>query len=117
LIATATTAHAAAKLLNYAATHSDATILYHASNMVLYLHSNASYLLASKACSRAGGHFFLSDNPPDPKQAPSQQPSHNGPVHTTCQIMRKVLASAAKAKIGALFLNGQEALPIPITLH
>ncbi len=30
--------------------------------------------------------------------------------------MHNVLASAAKAKIGALFLNGQEALPIRVTL-
>jgi hypothetical protein len=114
--ATATTAHAAVKLLNYAATHPDATIRYHASDMVLYLHSDASYLSATKARSRASGHFFLSDNPPDPKQAPREQPTRNGPVHTTCQIMRNVLASAAEAKIGALFLNGQEALPIRVTL-
>jgi hypothetical protein len=84
--------------------------------MVLYLHSDASYLSASKAVSRAGGHFFLSDTPSDPKQAPRTQPTQNGPVHTTCQIMRNVLASTAEADIGALFLNGQEALPICVTL-
>jgi hypothetical protein len=114
--ATATTSHAVVKLLNYAATHPDAAIRYHASDMVLYLHSDASYLSASKVRSRAGGHFFLSDTPSDPKQAPRTQPSQNGPVHTTCQIMRNVLASAAEAKIGALFVNGQEALPIRVTL-
>jgi hypothetical protein len=85
--------------------------------MVLYLHSDASYLSASKARSGAGGHFFLSDIPSDPKQARRTQPTPNGPVHTTCQIMRNVLASAAEAEIGALFLNGQEALPIRITLN
>jgi hypothetical protein len=114
--ATATTSHAVVKLLNYAATHPDAAIRYHASDMVLYLHSDASYLSASKVRSRAGGHFFLSDTPSDPKQAPRTQPTQNGPVHTTCQIMRNVLASAAEAKIGALFLNGQEAQPIRFTL-
>jgi hypothetical protein len=31
--------------------------------------------------------------------------------------MRNLLASAAEANIGALFLNGQEALPICITLN
>jgi hypothetical protein len=105
--ATATTAHA----------HPDATIQYHASDMVLYLHSDASYLLATKARSRAGGHFFLSDNPLDPKQAPREQHTRYSPVHTTCQIMRNVLASAAEAEIGALFLNGQEAQPIRVTLN
>jgi hypothetical protein len=85
--------------------------------MVLYLHSNTSYLLASKAPSRAGGHFFLSNTLSNPKQAPRTQPTQNGPVHTTCQIMRNVLASTAEAKIGALFLNGQKALPICVTLN
>jgi hypothetical protein len=62
--AAATTAHAVVKLLNYTTEHPDATIQYNASDMVLYLHSNASYLSATKACSRAGGHF-LSGNPLD----------------------------------------------------
>jgi hypothetical protein len=73
-------------------------------------------LSATKARSGAGGHFFVSDNPPDSKQAPREQPTCNGPVHTTCQIMRNVLASPAEVKIGALFLKEQEALPIQVTL-
>jgi hypothetical protein len=48
------------QFLDYAATHPDAIITYHASNMVLAGHSNALYLLESKARSRAGGHFFMS---------------------------------------------------------
>jgi hypothetical protein len=114
--ATATTANAVVKLLNYVATHPDATIRYRRSDMVLYLHSDASYLSVSKARSRAGGHFFLIDMPPDPTKPPLKPPTNNGPLHTTCQIMRNVLASAAEAEIGALFLNGQEALPIRVTL-
>jgi hypothetical protein len=62
-------------------------------------------LIGQQSASRAGGHFFLSDTPSDPKQAARIQPTRNGPVHTTCQIMRNVLASAAEAEIGALFLN------------
>jgi len=34
--------------LNYCATHPNATICYHASNMVLWTHSNESYLTTSK---------------------------------------------------------------------
>jgi hypothetical protein len=48
-------------LLNYAASNPDAKIMYTASNMVLHIHSNNSYLSEPKARSRAGGHFFLSD--------------------------------------------------------
>jgi hypothetical protein len=38
----------------------DAALSYHARDMVLAVHSNASYLSKPKAHSRAGGHFFLS---------------------------------------------------------
>jgi hypothetical protein len=48
------------QFLDYAATHPDAILTYHASDMVLAGHSNASYLSESKARSRAGGHFFMS---------------------------------------------------------
>ncbi len=47
------------QLLNYLATQEDAMLSYQASNMVLAVHSNASYLSKPKACSRAEGHFFL----------------------------------------------------------
>ena len=43
--------------LDYAASHPDTVSTYRASNMVLALHSDASYLSEPKARSRAGGHF------------------------------------------------------------
>ena len=55
--ATENTAEAVVKLLKYAATHPNATICYHTSNMILYTHSAASYLSVLKARSRAGSHF------------------------------------------------------------
>jgi hypothetical protein len=59
------------QLLDCLATHSDATIQFYASDMVMNIHSDASYLSESKACSRACGHFFVWDgnwltaNPPN----------------------------------------------------
>jgi hypothetical protein len=47
------------QLLDYLATQEDAVPSYHASNMVLAVHSYACYLSEPKAQSRAGGHFFL----------------------------------------------------------
>ena len=38
---TATTMNAAIQLLNYAATHPEATIRFHASDMILHIHSDA----------------------------------------------------------------------------
>jgi hypothetical protein len=47
------------QLLDYLATHPDATIRFPASDMILNIHSDASYLLAANAHSRACGHFFM----------------------------------------------------------
>ena len=54
------------QFLDYATTHPDAIIMYHASYMVLSAHSDTSYLSESKARSRAGGHFFMSNDSPIP---------------------------------------------------
>jgi hypothetical protein len=85
-------------------THPDAIIRYHASDMILSIHSDVSYLSAPKACSQAGGYFFLGSIPHngDPVKL-------NGAIHTTCAILKLVAASAAEEELGALFLNVQEA--------
>jgi hypothetical protein len=57
---------AADQLLDYLATHPDATIRYHASDMILHIHSDASYLSVSHSRSRFGGLFYCGDNPPPP---------------------------------------------------
>ena len=49
-------------IMDYCHTHSDATIRYCSSQMQLHIHIDASYLSLSKAKSRVGGHFFLSDH-------------------------------------------------------
>jgi hypothetical protein len=56
--AIAKTQAATNQLLDYLATHPDATIRYHASDMVLHIHSDASYLSVSNARSHLGGLFF-----------------------------------------------------------
>jgi hypothetical protein len=53
------------QFLDYMWTHPDAIIWYRASDMVLNVHSDASYLSAPKAHSRAGGYFFLGSIPHD----------------------------------------------------
>jgi hypothetical protein len=53
------------QLLDYLATHPDATIRYHASYMILHIHSDASYLSVSHARSRLGVLFFCGEKPPE----------------------------------------------------
>ena len=96
------------KLLDYVASHPDAILTYKASNMILNVHSDVSYLTEPKARSRAGGHFFLSDNTKDP--------TNNGVVLNIAKIMKSVMSSAAEAEIGALFLNSRQAIPARRTL-
>jgi hypothetical protein len=62
--ATEKTQAATNKVLAYLATHPYATIRYHASDMILHIHSDASYLSVSNARSRLGGLFFRGDKPP-----------------------------------------------------
>jgi hypothetical protein len=52
------------QFLDYLATHPNATIRYHASDIILHIHSNASYLSVSHARSHLGGLFFCGDKPP-----------------------------------------------------
>ena len=79
--------------------------------MILNVHSNASYLSAPKARSRAGGYFFLGSIPRDDKPI-----IINGAIHITCTNLKLVAALAAEAELGALFLNAQEAKVLRLVL-
>ena len=97
-------------LMEYAATQTDAVIRFHVNDMCLHIDSDEAYLVQPKACRRAAGHFYLSDNPPSDNIRPTLSP--NGPILTKCQTIRTVMASAAEAETGAIFLNGQQAVPV-----
>jgi hypothetical protein len=113
---TEATAAACTRLLDFAATYPHAILRYHASGMILHIHSDASYLSEPKARSRAGGLFFLSDNvnitSPDAKPAPL-----NGAIHVISTIMGNVMASATEAEVGALFHNAQDGCMLRNTLE
>ena len=92
------TARDAVKFLNYCSTHPDAKLRYQASDMILKIHSDASYLSESKARSRSAGHFYMGNKD-------NENDTHNGSILATTQIMKAVLSSASEAEIGALFDN------------
>ena len=105
------------QLLNYLVTNPDATIWYKRSGMVLWVHSDASYFSCPKSQSRAGGMHFLSDKSLSPNNPANFEPTLNRIVYVVCKILRNIMVSAAEAKLGALFLNCQESVPIRITLE
>jgi hypothetical protein len=90
------------QLLDYCASQEEAIITYNSSKMIMAVHSDVGYANKKKARSRAGGHFFLSSNEPDPP--------NNGAILTNATIIKNVMSSAAEAEIGALYLNAREAV-------
>jgi hypothetical protein len=94
--------------LDYAATHQDAILSYKASDMVLVVHSNVSYLSEPKARCQAGGHCFLSSD--------CEDPANNGAVLNLAQLIKAAISSAVEAELGALYINAQEAVPQRTTL-
>ncbi len=96
------------QLLDYIATQDEAVLTYNASDMVLAIHSDASYLSEPGARSRAGGHFFLSSN--------AEIPPNNGAVLNIAHIIKHVMASATEAELAALYIMAREAVFIRIIL-
>ncbi len=110
------TMEALTQLLNYCVMHPGACIHYHASDMILWAHSDAFYLSAPKGRPQAAGYYILSAQPPATPAANNPMPTDNEPLHVLSQIIQQVVASTAKAELGALFLNAQTTCPICTTL-
>ncbi len=89
-------------LLGYDATQPNAILTYKKSDMILAVHSNASYLSKARARSQVGGHFFCSKD--------CKNPSNNGAVHTVSKILKAVMSSAAEAELGAIYINPRKAV-------
>jgi hypothetical protein len=97
------------QLLDYLATQPEATIRYHASDMILHIHSDASYLSVSNARSRLGGLFFCGNKYP-------QQDTLNGSILNGASVIKNMVASAAESEVGACFHNTQSGSPLRVTL-
>jgi hypothetical protein len=91
-------------LLDYVTTSQDAILTYIKSDMVLAVHSDALYLSEPAARSQAGGDFFCS--------AKVDDPPNNWAVLNISKILKAVMSSAAEAKLGALYINAGEAIPM-----
>ena len=99
------------QLLDYLNTNPNSVIRFISSDMILNIHSDARYLSAGNVRSRAGGYFFMGSLPRE------GEPIHlNGNIAVTCAILKLVASSAAKAELGALFLNTKEAQIFRLTL-
>lgn len=89
--------------LNYAASYPDAKVIYQASDMILIVDSDATYSVHPKAQSRVGRYLYLENK---------EQTQFNGPALVLAKIIKNVMTSAAKAEVGALYMNAQEVLAV-----
>jgi hypothetical protein len=96
------------QFLDFMSCQEEAVLTYRASDMVLAIHSDASYLSEPKSRSRAGGHMFMAGH--------DKIPINNGAVLNISQIIRAVMSSAAEAELGALFINAKTAVSMRQTL-
>jgi hypothetical protein len=106
---TEATMQATRQLLDYIATHPNPSIQYLASDMVLALDTDGSYLSELGGKSRAAAYMFLTkQGNPD---------FHNGAVKVLSSIIKHVMASASETEIASLFYGCKEAIPLRVTLE
>jgi hypothetical protein len=109
--ATEVTADKVIKLLNYYNTHPEKKIRYHASDMILHAHSDPSYLSENEAKSRSGGFFYMGNTSKNDKKLTI------GAILIISKVLKHVMSSAAKAEIGAVFINAKEGAFLRTTLE
>ena len=105
--ATKETQEALEIFMDYLATNPDAKIIFRASDMQLFIDSDAAYLVHPKARSRAGGYRYLGNI--DGKL-------FNGPIYILAKVIKAVMASVADVECGSLYINASDAVPFIITL-
>ncbi len=76
--------------------------------MILCAYSDAGFLNELQSWSQAGAHIFFSEDAPYPR--------FNGAVLSISQIIKFVMASAAKSELAALFITACEMIPHRQTL-
>ena len=95
------------QLMDYANTYDKAKIRFYASNMILEIDSDASYLVLPKSRSRYAGYFRLLHHHNTPNRH-----IHNGAILIECKTIRHVVTSAAEAEMKGVFQNAKSAVPI-----
>jgi hypothetical protein len=80
------------KLLNYCTTHPKATLRYHASDMILNIHSDVSYLSEREAKSRSGVFFYMGS------KTDKSTRLAKGEILIISTVLKHIMPSAAEAE-------------------
>ena len=100
--------------MDYVHSNPNTTIRYHASDMCLYIDSDAAYLIQARANSVITGHFYLSNMITPTSSKPD--PTNNGPILTECRTVRNIMSSAAEVETIGIYHNIRAVVPIRMTL-
>jgi hypothetical protein len=92
------------QLLNYVATHSN---LASATDIILAIHTNASYLSEQAGKSCTPGHFYLTND--------GNKKFNNGTILTLSSIIEHVMSSMNKAELAGLYYGCKLAVPLCTT--
>jgi hypothetical protein len=78
--------------------------------MILYIHSDASYLSEREAKSRSGGLFYMGNSTNKGNKLT------NRAILIISTVLKHVMSSGAEAEIGAVFINAKEGAVLRTTL-
>ena len=93
------------QLFEYSHTNLLVKVKFRASDIMLKIHSNGSFLSVSKSRSRAGGYYYFGDN------IPTGQPDKlQGSMHQECSVIKPIMGLAAKYETSTLCLNCQNGI-------
>jgi hypothetical protein len=79
--------------------------------MILYIHSDTSYISEREAKSREGGFFYIGNS------ADTAKTLTNGELLIISTVLKHVMSSAAEAEIGTVFINAKEGAVLRTTLE
>jgi hypothetical protein len=99
----------AERVLQYLSMYPNNQLVYKASDMILHIHSDASYLSRTKSRSVGGGYFYLGWH--------NQLDKINGPLLATSFIIGVVCQAVMEAEYAACFTNGQTAVRLRTILE
>ena len=109
---TMNTLNLTAWMLDYMATYPNPSITFKASDMILWVSSDSSYLSVPGGRSRVGGYHFLGNKPNFSKPLAPQRTFINAPIHVEASILRNVMGAASEAEIAGGYVNARMAVEL-----
>ena len=93
------------QVLDYASAHPNATILYHARNMILTTDTDTTYLVLPESRSHIVGYYQFTNRMLDYSKG---TPTPNGPILTEYNTLKTVVSYSSESETGGIFENAKK---------